>query len=542
VTEPASVDAQASPDAASASQPDPESASQPDPESGPQRVPSRLELRQARRRERRHPWLRRAMIAVAAGLALVLVLGVGVYVKLNGNIQAIDVSKLLGERPANVATPDKLTNLRPVNILVMGSDTRDLGTDVFGTKQAVLGARSDTTLIVHLSGDRQSAVVVSVPRDSMTRAPRDCKDPNDKVANGPIRMWNANFSLGGPACLIRTFEGNTRIFIDHFMVVNFLGFQSMVDALGSVEVCLPTATQDPESGLHLPAGRSHVTGEQALAFVRARHNMGKNASDLNRIDRQQAFLSAMVQEATSTELLLRPDKLFRFLDAATKSLTTDPDLGNLNALREVAQSVVGLKSSQVRFVTVPIEAYPQDKNRVQWSSSAEVLWASIRLDTRLPGTKPAPGSKPTPTPTTPVTPVLTVTPDKITVQISNGSGVAGLAKQAADDLGLQGFKVKASLTGKNHEPGVTVAYSGVNREKARTVAAAFPDAILVKDATAGDVIMVSLGVGSPNVVVVPNRVGSTPLPKHTLTATSAPTPVSTVTIKARTADTDVCSR
>jgi anionic cell wall polymer biosynthesis LytR-Cps2A-Psr (LCP) family protein len=194
---------------------------------------SRIEVQQAQQGAHRHPWLRRGTIAVAAGLALVLVLGVVGYVKLNGNITAVDVSTLLGERPHNGATADELTNLKPVNILVMGSDTRDLGTNEFGKKQNFLGARSDTTLILHLSGDRRSAVVVSVPRDSMTRAPRNCKDPNSKVADGPVRMWNANFGLGGPACLIRTVEGNTGIFIDHFMVVNFLGFRSMVDALGT---------------------------------------------------------------------------------------------------------------------------------------------------------------------------------------------------------------------------------------------------------------------------------------------------------------------
>ena len=485
-------------------------------------------MQQAHRRAHRHPLLRRGAIAVAAGLALLLVLGVIAYVKLNGNITQFDVSKLLGQRPQNNATADKLTNLKPVNILVMGSDTRDLGTSAFGTTQC--GARSDTTLILHLSGDRKSAVVVSVPRDSMTHAPRDCKDPKSKVADGPIRQWNANYSLGGPACLIRTVEGTTGIFIDHFMVVNFLGFQSMVDALGSVEVCVPHGRERPQSGLRLPAGRSRVTGKQALAFVRARHNIGNDASDLGRIDRQQAFLSSMVQEATSSNLLLRPDKLFRFLDAATKSLTTDPALGNLNALREVAQSVVGLKSSQVRFVTVPIEAYPPDHNRVQWTSAADALWKSIRDDAPLPGTKPAPGSTPTPTTTTPP-PVLTVTPDKITVHVSNDSGVPGLARQAADDLRLQGFKISGISTGTSGKQGVTVAYSAANHEKALTVAAAFPGAVLVQDDTVGDVIRVSLGTGSPNVVEVPNRLGTTPLPTHTLTATAphAVLPVTTST-------------
>jgi LCP family protein required for cell wall assembly len=508
----------------------------PDPASPPEVDPPRREVQQARRRENRHPLLRRGAIVVAAGLALLLAFGAVVIVKLNGNITKYDVSKLLGQRPKGAAA-NKITNLTPVNILVIGSDTRDLGTSSYGT---TAGARSDTTLIVHLSGDRKSAVVVSVPRDSMTRAPANCKDPKSKVADGPIRQWNANYSLGGPACLIRTVEGTTGIFIDHYMVMNFLGFQSMVDALGSVEVCMPTAVVDPLSGLNLPAGRSRVTGKEALAFVRVRHNMG-DGSDLGRIDRQQAFLSSMIQEATSTNLLLRPDKLFRFLDAATKSLTTDPALGNLNALREVAQSVVGLKSSQIRFVTVPVEPYPPDHNRVQWASAADALWKSIREDTPLPGTKPAPGSKPTPTTTSPP-PVLTVTPDKITVHVSNDSGVPGIARQAADDLRLQGFKISGISNDSSGRAGATVTYSAANHEQALTVAAAFPGAVLVEDNAAGDVIRVSLGTGSPNVVAVPNRLGTTPLPTHTLSATAAPTPSSTVTIQARTADTNICKK
>jgi len=508
----------------------------PDPALATQPFLSR-EDEKANRRAHRHPWLRRGTIGLASVLVLVLALGVTAYVKLNGNITKLDLTKLLGQRPHNSATVNKVTDLKPLNILVMGSDTRDLGTTSFGTTP---GARSDTTLILHLSGDRKSAVVVSIPRDSMTRAPRNCKDPKSAVADGPIRQWNANFSLGGPACLIRTVEGNTGIFIDHFMVLNFVGFESMVDALGSVEVCVPTAVNDPKSHLKLPAGRSRVTGPQALAFVRVRKNIGNDASDLGRINRQQAFLSAVVQEATSSNLLLRPDKLYRFLDAATKSLTTDPGIGDLNALREVAQSVVGLKTSQVRFVTVPIEDYPPDRNRVQWSSAAEVLWKSIREDVPLPGSKPIPGPTPSPgaTPTPTEGPVLTIRPDKITVHISNASGVTGRARQAAEDLRIQGFRIIASSTGSNLKQGVTVAYSSPFFQEARTVAAAFPGAILVKDDTAGNVIEVTLGAGSPYVVPVPNRVGTTPLPTHTPTIT--PTPSPTVTIKARTADSNIC--
>lgn len=491
-------------------------------------------MQAARKKAHRHPLLRRGALVVASVLVLLMGVSVAAYVKLNGNITTKDLSPLLGERPKVVAKASQETDLKPLNILVLGSDTRDLGTSEFGT---TAGARADTTLIVHLAGDRKSAVVVSVPRDSMTHAPANCKNPKDKVANGPLRIWNANYSLGGAACVIRTVEGNTGIFIDHYVVVDFVGFQDMVDALGSVEVCVHTAVNDDKSHLKLPAGRSRVTGKEALAFVRVRHNIGKDASDLGRIDRQQAFLASMVQEATSSNLLLRPDKLFRFLDAATKSLTTDPELGNLNALRQVAQSVAGLKSSQVRFVTVPVEDYPPDHDRVQWTSAADALWKSIREDAPLPGTKPAPGSKPTSPPTVP--PVLTVTPDKITVRVVNESGVGGLAQQAADDLKLQGFNLNGVSTGSSVQEGVTVGYSAANVAQATTVAAAFPGAKLVLDATAGAVIRVRLGTGSPNVVLVANQVGTKTLPEHTLNAATA-TSSSSVTIKARTANTDVC--
>jgi anionic cell wall polymer biosynthesis LytR-Cps2A-Psr (LCP) family protein len=78
----------------------------------------------------------------------------------------------------------------------------------------------------------------------MTRAPRDCKDPTSPSRTVPSGSGTPITPSGGPACLIRTLEGTTGIVIDHFMVLNFLGFQSMVDALGSVEVCVPTAIND----------------------------------------------------------------------------------------------------------------------------------------------------------------------------------------------------------------------------------------------------------------------------------------------------------
>jgi hypothetical protein len=98
-----------------------------------------------------------------------------------------------------------------------------------------------------------------------------------------------------------------------------------------------------------------VHGRAALAYVRTRYQLG-NGSDLGRIDRQQAFLSSMVTKVSSKGLLLRPDRLVAFLDAATKSITTDPGLASLNDLRKLAQSVKGMDTDAVSFVTVPRRA------------------------------------------------------------------------------------------------------------------------------------------------------------------------------------------
>ncbi len=486
---------------------------------------------------RRHPWLRRGIIAVSALLVVALTLGIAAYLKLNGNINRLDISGALGSRPSQQATTDAQTNLGPVNLMVMGSDSRE-GTNLGKgqTEYGMTGARSDTNLVVHLSADRKSAVVVSIPRDSMTMAPRDCKNKSDTVKNGVIRQWNQNFTLGGPACTIRTFEGLTGIFIDHFVVIDFRGFQSMVDALGGVTVCTPEPINDTQSHLVLPAGRSKVDGKQALGYVRVRKSVG-DGSDLGRIDRQQAFLSSVVQEATKSSLLLRPDKLFRFLDAATSATTTDMSVGDM---KDIAQSVASIGTDQIRFVKLPTTTYAPDPNRVQWLPSADPIWKSMRLDKPLPGTKVPKSTTSTTSTTTTAAPALTVSPGDISVRVTNDSGVAGLAKQAAGELSVQGFTVTSYLTGSGAPTdGVVVRYAPGKKEAARTVAAVYPGAELREDSSVGSTIELSVGLDAPKAVEVSNRLGTTPLPKESVTATAGPGSVETV--KARTADQDICS-
>lgn len=474
----------------------------------------------------RRSWRRWAVLALVT--VLVVVGGGAAYAfwRLNSNISKVDVSAAIGtDRPTRAPQATKA-----VNLLLVGSDTRvGPGNDEIGMPADDPGQHSDTNLLVHLSADRTWATVVSIPRDSMTKAPPDCS-PSAPKAQWVTRQWNHNYKIGGIGCLIRTLEGNTGVFIDHYAVVDFRGFQSMVDALDGVEVCTTEAIDDKNAHLQLSPGRHRLDGTQALAYVRARKSIG-DGSDLGRITRQQAFLSSVAQEATSSQLLVQPARLFSFLDAATKSLTTDPGFG-LGTMKDLAESVRGIGLKNIEFLTVPNEVYPADPNRVQWQASADVIWEALRADHKVnegPGTATA---SPTATP-------LTVSPADISVLVLNASGTPGLAAQARAALRVQGFAdVQSGNATAAGGTGTLVEYSGDGAEAARTVAAAFPGARTEKVSGLGTTIRVTLGRGAANVVEVPNRLGTTPLPKPTVTA-AAPTPAPS--ISTRPASEDICS-
>lgn len=481
----------------------------------------------ARSPRRRNPWRRRIVV----GLVLVLALGgagaAWATWHLSGNIKKVDVSEAIGtDRPTRAP---KATEA--VNLLLIGSDTREgKGNDEIGKVAEDPGQHSDTNLLVHLSANRKWAMVVSIPRDSMVKAPPDCsaKAPKDQWR---VKQWNWNYRDGGTGCLIRTLEGNTGVFVDHYAVVDFRGFQQMVDALDGVQVCTDEPIDDPNSKLKLSAGTHTLEGWEALAYVRTRKSLG-DGSDLGRIKRQQAFLSSVAQEATSSRLLFQPTKLYAFLDAATKSLTTDPKFG-LGTMKDLAESVRGIGLDNIEFLTVPNEVYPPDPNRVQWQSSADVIWEAIREDHKI-GEEP----KATATPSASASP-LTVSPADISVQVVNGAGTNGLAGQAASMLEVQGFTVTGTGNAADARKGTLVEYSAGQEEAARTVAAAFPGATVQEASGLGETVRVTLGPGAENVVEVPNRTGSEPLPSPSVTA-ATPAPSATPTIDTRTADQDIC--
>jgi LCP family protein required for cell wall assembly len=332
-------------------------------------------------------WLRRhrkLLAWTAGGLAGILVAiaatGYLVFRHFNGNIAQANVRGLLGRQPADL-------HPQAENILLIGSDSRQ------GTAAAAVDTtdQSDTMMLIHIPASRQWAEVMSIPRDSWVNIP-SCLMGDGKMASPTSFKINEAFAIGnlygnhtalGAACTIKTIEQDMDIYIDHFMVVNFVGFENMVAALGGVQECNPVAFTDPSSGIVLPAGHHMLTPQQALAYVRAREGLG-DGSDLERITRQQAFMSSLISRARSE--LLNPLAIYRFLNAATSSLTVDSQLGGVTGLYNLEQSLHGIPASKVVMFTLPnyprSEVVPTDTANVLWKQpAASQIFASFRDDT-----------------------------------------------------------------------------------------------------------------------------------------------------------------
>ena len=323
-------------------------------------------------------------VLLAASVVLALATGLGVtflYRHLNGNLNVLDVSEQLGDRPEKklVEGPKE-----PLNVLVMGSDDRDAAGNNIDNQELGATDRSDTTILMHLSADRKRAYGVSIPRDSLVTRP-DCEgEDGETIPGGTDVMWNEAFALGGPACTITQFEAVTGVFVDHFVVVDFAGFEDMVDAIDGVPVCIPEDIVDPAHGINIPAGTREVEGREALNYVRARYTLG-DGSDISRIKRQHAFIAAMAKKVISGGMLARPDRLVGFLNAATQSLTVDENLENVIKIAKVGVGFQGIGLDNIQFITVPFEydQRPEYRGRVSFLPQAKLLWNKIAADEPL---------------------------------------------------------------------------------------------------------------------------------------------------------------
>jgi LCP family protein required for cell wall assembly len=288
------------------------------------------------------PGRRGRRIALILGMVVaVLIAGsVGTYFWLNGKLNR------------SVTLPATSLTSAGTNWLITGSDSRaglsraEIDAFHVGFDEGTLN--SDSIMLLHLGSGRP--VLISIPRDSYVDIP----------GHGWNKI-NAALAYGGASLLIQTVENVTGLQIDHYMGIGFGGLVAVVNKIGGVEICLKSALNDYDSGVHLAAGCHNLDGDQALAFVRDRHSFA--TEDLQRIQDQRAFLSALLKKATSPGVYLNPFTALPFGSTAASSMSVDPG----TSLLDLVHAASALRDPETG--TVPIA-----DNNYYTSAGDTVLW------------------------------------------------------------------------------------------------------------------------------------------------------------------------
>nr|WP_262498587.1 LCP family protein [Rhodococcus sp. ANT_H53B] len=312
----------------------------------------------AKPRKRRR-WGRRFLIVL-----LVLVLGIG------GVVYYVDSS--LTRVDALTSYPGRIGDTPGTNWLLVGSDSRAGLTPeqeaALATGGEVGPSRTDTIILIHIPEGSGAPTMVSLPRDSYVSIP----------GNGQDKL-NAAFAFGGPPLLVQTVEGATGVHIDHYAEIGFGGFAGIVDAVGGVNVCVQNAIDDPLAGINIAAGCQDLTGAEALGFVRSRATA---LADIDRMNNQRAFMSALLEKATSASTFLNPFKLWPLVSDTASSLSVDEGdhIWNLAAL------AWAMRSGPVT-TTVPVGGFQDSDvgNVLLWDDTrAPAFFDAIAQDREIP--------------------------------------------------------------------------------------------------------------------------------------------------------------
>ena len=348
-------------------------------------------------------WTRR-IIASVVMLALIgtLTIAGGAWLGLQSrlNSRAMQIPVMTSDNGSKVgtapSTPVDPNDGRPLNILVLGQDTRGgnkENADIGGHDPAdVDNHQADTAMIVHISADRDRIEVVSLPRDSIVNQPA-CATTNGVAPSRDNVMLNSTFAYGwkyagnlesAVSCEMATVNAMTGLDITQSVVVDFAGLSKMVDAIGGVDICVPAKVDDVNTNLRLDPGMRHLNGVDATQYARVRHGVdGADGSDIMRTVRQQTVIKALMRQALSNGTLSNPSKLYSLGISAIDSLTMSSGLASAPVLTGLAYSLRNMNFDDVQTMTVPVVPWSQDTNRVVWAEGSDSIWENIRNDRPL---------------------------------------------------------------------------------------------------------------------------------------------------------------
>ncbi|MFD7643349.1 LCP family protein [Kitasatospora sp. NPDC059795] len=308
-------------------------------------------------------------------LAVLLVLFGGGFGALvwTANHYASSVARIPNAFPTGGAAQPTAVPHTGQTFLLVGLDARaDRPTTGQAAKAPAwqLGAqRSDTMMLMHISADRKSVSVVSIPRDTWVPVP----------GHGSAKI-NAAYSWGGPALMVQTVQDLTHIRIDHVAVIDWNGFRALTDAVGGVDITIPRTIEAKGDAREWPAGTHHMDGAEALLYVRERHGLPNG--DLDRTKRQQNFLRALMLRTMNSGTLSSPAKLTGLLGTVGDVVSVDDRLSNTD-LYDLAWSLRGVRPDGVHFMNAPFGGFDSIDGQsvvLMDGGAAGLLWDAMRGD------------------------------------------------------------------------------------------------------------------------------------------------------------------
>jgi LCP family protein required for cell wall assembly len=301
-------------------------------------------------------------------------------VELDGSKNTTDAVARAQTGPAIAAAP---ANDGANDILIVGNDSRtdsegnQLSSDILRLlrTEATETTNTDTLILLRIPHDGGRGSAISIPRDTSVMVPALGREEKINGAFGLTKAMTAQrlrdggetdrakierrSDDAGRTALIQTIQVLTGVRVDHYTEVSLYGFYLLTEAIDGVDVCLKNSTSDPDSGASFAEGPQTVRGGDAVSFVRQRKNLPRG--DLDRIVRQQTFLSSAMNKVLSGDLLTNNAKLNALQEAVSKSVVMDEGLHFL----ELVEQARALSSGSVRFVTIPVTGVGARNDRGQ---------------------------------------------------------------------------------------------------------------------------------------------------------------------------------
>ena len=326
-------------------------------------------------------------LALTFVLCLVTSMAAAFWTDINGHMHVL--------KPVNPLTqahkdPEDIYKGKTLNVLVLGQDTREGkgNADVGGSGDGLEeNHQSDTAMVVQIAADRSYVNVVSIPRDSIVDAPACTTSKGKTIPARRQIMFNSIFAEGynqggdvtsAASCSLAAVRSLTGLDIQQFVVADFNGLKSIIDALGGVDVCIPKDTRDSYTGIDLKRGLHHLDGTQATEYARMRHGTSADGSDIMRTTRQQYLIKSLVNEAKTVDIYSDLPKAYRLATTSISTLQLSEGLGSFQTLLGLGNSLKHIDTAHIYARTIPVKEWPLDRYRVVWTDQAETIWDLLR--------------------------------------------------------------------------------------------------------------------------------------------------------------------